>query len=200
MASMQLGYGATTLHHWAGILDGRYSCEELEELFLNDDKFAAARERIQSTEILIIDEISMLSKKIIDVCRLFLKKEMVFGGLQVIGCGDFKQLPPVPNYRYGDDGSYCIESNVFQKTFQHHINLTEVKRQNEPELVRAVTELCNGTPSEDTVQLLRSLDRTLPKNVEITRLYGTNFEINYINHECIEDENGLIFTYKAKNE
>lgn len=87
MASMQLGYKSTTLHHWAGILDGRYSFGQLEELFRNDDNFAAARERIQKTEILIIDEISMLSKKIFEqvesIGRHLLKKDVVFGGIQV---------------------------------------------------------------------------------------------------------------------
>lgn len=46
MASMQLGYKSTTLHHWAGILDGRHSFGQLEELFRNDDNFAVAKERI----------------------------------------------------------------------------------------------------------------------------------------------------------
>ena len=46
--------------------------------------------------------------------------------LQVIGCGDFKQLPPVPNHRLQDDGSYCLESDVFKNAFGHHINLTKV--------------------------------------------------------------------------
>lgn len=73
MASTQLGFEATTLHHWSGILDGRYSILQLKELFDHDDKFAAPRLRIESTECLLIDEISMLSKKTLElvesVCR-----------------------------------------------------------------------------------------------------------------------------------
>jgi hypothetical protein len=49
MASTQLGFEATTLHHWSGILDGRYSILQLKELFDHDDKFAAPRLRIEST-------------------------------------------------------------------------------------------------------------------------------------------------------
>lgn len=45
---------------------------------------------------------------------------------KVIASGDFKQLPPVPNHLYGDDGSYCFTSQIFQKTLPHHINLKEV--------------------------------------------------------------------------
>ena len=71
MASTQLGFEATTLHHWSGILDGRYSI--LLQLFDHDEKFAAPRLRIESIECLMIDEISMVSKKTLElvesVCR-----------------------------------------------------------------------------------------------------------------------------------
>ena len=63
MPSTQLGFAPTTLHHchWSGILDGRYSI--LLQLFDHDEKFAAPRLRIESIECLMIDEISMVSKK-----------------------------------------------------------------------------------------------------------------------------------------
>jgi hypothetical protein len=72
MPSTQLGFEATTLHHchWSGILDGRYS---ILQLFDHDEKFAVPRLRIESIECLMIDEISMLSKKTLElvesVCR-----------------------------------------------------------------------------------------------------------------------------------
>lgn len=87
MASLQLGPGAATLHHWSGIYDGRYSHAALEELFQNDDKFAAAKKKIENTECLIIDEISMLSAAVFDmvefVCRISKKNNSIFGGIQV---------------------------------------------------------------------------------------------------------------------
>lgn len=52
MASTQLGMGATTLHHWCGIMDCRYSQERLHELMRSDDRFAAAKDRIQKAEVL----------------------------------------------------------------------------------------------------------------------------------------------------
>ena len=87
MASLQLGTGSTTLHHWAGILDGRYGHVKLSELLQHDDSFADPRRRILTTHTLIIDEISMLSKKIFEmvefVCRKVKDNNKVFGGLQV---------------------------------------------------------------------------------------------------------------------
>lgn len=62
VARCQLGVGATTLHHWSRIKDGRLTKDELEKTFLFDEQFADARKKIHSTQTLIIDEVSMLSK------------------------------------------------------------------------------------------------------------------------------------------
>lgn len=57
MASTQLGMGATTLHHWCGVMDCRFSREKLQELMRSDDRFAQAKSRIERAEVLFIDEI-----------------------------------------------------------------------------------------------------------------------------------------------
>jgi hypothetical protein len=88
VASYQLGFGATTLHHWSGIRDGRLTVDELNRYFLLDEQFAEARHRIRSAETLVIDEIGMLSELILEkvelVCCLARNNKLVFGGLQVI--------------------------------------------------------------------------------------------------------------------
>ncbi|XP_053379045.1 ATP-dependent DNA helicase PIF1-like [Mercenaria mercenaria] len=131
MASLQLGMRASTLHHWAGIGDGRHSFEKLTELFDNNDNYVSARQRIVSAECLVIDEISMLSKRVFEmveyVCRHVKRSDLCFGGMQVIGCGDFMQLPPVPNKFLNDDGEYCFSSLLFDIAFPHHVHLTEVR-------------------------------------------------------------------------
>lgn len=100
MASLQLGSQSTTLHHWAGIMDGKFTHNKLEEFLNNDDKFAEAKKRIQQTQCLIIDEISMLSAKVFNmvefVCSHVKKTDTVFGGIQV---------------RIINKGNYLIERN-----------------------------------------------------------------------------------------
>lgn len=87
VASCQLGVGATTLHHWSAIKDGRLTKDELEKTFSLDEQFADARKRIHSTQTLIIDEVGMLSKLMFEkvelVCRLVKDRQIYFGGLQV---------------------------------------------------------------------------------------------------------------------
>jgi hypothetical protein len=72
----------------------------------------------------------------------------------------------------------------------------QVKRQHEEGLIRAVNELCDGNPSDETLAVLRSLDRPV-EDPELTRLYGTNFDAAYINQIMLEEMDGESHTYKA---
>ena len=68
-------------------MDGIYAIENLDKLILTD-KFIEVRERIEGTDVLIIDEISMVSASIFEqveyVCRNLKNTKEYFGGLQVI--------------------------------------------------------------------------------------------------------------------
>ncbi|OWF37038.1 hypothetical protein KP79_PYT02360 [Mizuhopecten yessoensis] len=83
MASLQLEHGATTIHHWAGILDCRHTHDELMTLFDSDDRFQAAKTRILKANTLVIDEIGMMSKTVFEmvefVCRYVRGNTSVFG-------------------------------------------------------------------------------------------------------------------------
>ena len=118
---------ATTLHYWAGLSDGHLSKEQLVKRASLDNN---AAKRICQSEVLVIDEIGMLSatlfEKVEYVCRKVRKNASYFGGLQVIAAGDFRQLMPVPDYLYGDEGNPCYTWQGFYSVFPHRINLTEV--------------------------------------------------------------------------
>ena len=162
LASQQfLDLGGVTLHHWAGMMDGRFAKEELLENLLYNDGYHRALDRIKKTDVLFIDEVSMMSAKTFEclefVCRMIKNAEIQFGGLQVVASGDFKQLPPVPDHFHGDPGLFCFESPAFNRIFPHHIQLTQVERQEEPDLILAINELCEGKPSESTHTLMSLL-------------------------------------------
>ena len=122
--------GGTTLHHWLGVGDGRFDSDSLVAAITSEDRYSSTRTRIINSDVLIIDEIGMLSRKTFDqceyVCRKVRRRELAFGGLQVIVAGDFRQLPPVPNRHYGDSGDYCFQSATFHDVFPHKFHLTKV--------------------------------------------------------------------------
>jgi ATP-dependent DNA helicase PIF1 len=130
---------------WSGINDGRHNSERLVELVRCDEYFSTARNRIQVTDLLIIDEISMLSAKLLDtldfLCRQIIDSSPPFGGLQPLLGGDFYQLPPVPNALYEDRGDMAFEAHIWSIAFCHKIELTEVVRQNEPDLIQVWSDV-----------------------------------------------------------
>ena len=74
----------------------------------------------------------------------------------------------------------------------------QVRRQDEPGLVKAIKELCDGEPSEDTNALLRSLDRPIQnQEAEPTLLFGMNFDVNVMNQEKVDLMPGQPKIYKA---
>ena len=82
------GLKPMTLHKFAGLEDGRHPDVKLLHLLKTDERFLATKKRILETDVLIIDEVSMVSKKIIEstefLCRNIRGGTSCFGGLQVV--------------------------------------------------------------------------------------------------------------------
>ena len=84
MAAIPLG--GTTVHHWAGLGDNRYTKERTLDIL---DEITRAR--ISKADVLVLDEIGMISATVFSklefVARHVRGNDMVFGGLQVRNCG-----------------------------------------------------------------------------------------------------------------
>ena len=75
---------------------------------------------------------------------------------------------------------------------------SKVKRQDEPQLVKAVRELCDGEPSAETNILLKSLDRPLKNNdAKPVMLFGVNFDVDFMNQDKLDAMQGLPKIYRA---
>ena len=86
--------GGTTLHSYLGIGLGTQS---INQLVSNIRKRAFYRERWRTIDILVIDEVSMLSPELFDklneIAQIIRYNVVPFGGIQLILSGDFCQLP-----------------------------------------------------------------------------------------------------------
>jgi len=115
--------GGVTLPSWAGLrpatsaaLVGGTSAAELVSLFP-----PRAREGLSSARFLVLDEISMLNAALLDgidrVCRLLRRQPNTpSGGLVVLFCGDFVQLPPVSGQGMFS-GTYAFRAAVWPALF-----------------------------------------------------------------------------------
>lgn len=97
---------ASTLHKWTGLEDGHYENMELLHLLKMDERFQNVNQNLKQTNYLFIDEISMISSKLLAqvecVYSELRDQNLYFGGISVILSGDFFQLPPVKNELYGE--------------------------------------------------------------------------------------------------
>lgn len=112
--------GGTTLHAWMGVGLAKGKPRVLVDRIMAS---VETRSRWQTTNVLIIDEVSMLSGRLFDkvdaVARLVRGRlDTPFGGIQIILCGDFYQLPPVNKHhewsKGGSESDYCFQSSVWR--------------------------------------------------------------------------------------
>ncbi len=89
--------GGTTIHSWSGIGIAKDINDPKIKKMLRGKNFKW--QEIRETKVLVIDEISMLDSSrlaLIDrICKEVKDPFRPFGGLQVVVCGDFFQLPPI---------------------------------------------------------------------------------------------------------
>lgn len=104
-----------TIHSWSGIgIKEKLSKAQLYQLE-SDEKL---NKKLNKTDVLIIDEISMLSASRLDsvnlVCQQIRQNTQPFGGLQVVMAGDFFQLPPVVRNEI-EDGRLACQADIWLK-------------------------------------------------------------------------------------
>lgn len=79
------GLKAITLQKFPGLEDGRHSSDEMLHMINTDEWFRETKSLIMTTDTLIIDEISMVGRKILEsveyICR-HLKENKYFGDIQ----------------------------------------------------------------------------------------------------------------------
>lgn len=149
--------GGITIHRWSGCDVFAGTGATLAKKILETSYKQPAKNRWLQTDVLVIDEISMIDgadfDKLEEVARIVRKNPLPFGGLQVILCGDFAQLPPVK-----PTGGFCFQAKCWSKVIlpENQIELTEIVRQSDASFKRALNEIRLGHVSSDSVALLRS--------------------------------------------
>ena len=187
-----------TIHKWSGLNDGRFTNERLIHLISNDERYAATKRRILDVDILIIDEISMMSRVMFEKLEMVLRirnENQVFGGIQVIGVGDFLQLPPVKNTRHKDLGEYAFESKLF---FQHRVFLKEIFRQTNQDLINCVNNLSKGLLNEESEEFVRRMARPLNSaSEEPLKLFSNNLLTDIYNRDAILKLPGDLYSFDS---
>ncbi len=189
--------GGTTIHAWSGI--GIH--DQLPSGFA-EHIAKGRREIIENTDVLIIDEISMLHDYRLDmvdeVCRLIRKKpDTPFGGIQVVMSGDFFQLPPVNRRDSGREGGFVVHSQAWHDLDPTILYLSEQHRQDDTQLLEILNNLRSGDIRRHHAEALLARVGMLPDDPNLTELHTMNIDVDRINTERLKALDGEIVQYEA---
>jgi len=202
-ASVLLKCKAKTLHSWSGIGLGKGDIDIVSHR-VAANKYK--RERWRSVDLLIIDEVSMMSQKLIDLLDLTAKKcrknNRLFGGIQVIFSGDFYQLSPVGDKNEPSTSNFCFESPVFNKLFpdDNKISFDEIFRQTDNKYTKILNQIRVGKITKSSIKILS--DRIGIKcsagDIKPTRIYPLKRLVNRLNESSMNKLSGQEREFKIQ--
>lgn len=204
-----------TIDSWSGLgIRETITAEDLHDIA----KKYHLRHRLQSTKVLIIDEISMIGGKRFDAIDQILRYVRgmssgisqgvpsgaplqgvpsgtpPFGGLQVILCGDLFQLPPVMKDNQAID--YIFRSLAWNDLQLKICYLKQPRRQSDQELLQILRDIRHNQVTADTRAILsRILHHPPPPAFSPTKLYTHNVDVDTINEQHIQALHGEPHTY-----
>lgn len=178
--------GGTTIHAWAGIGVLDYLPQGFVEHMAK-----GRREIIEKTDVLIIDEISMLHDYRLDMvdeaCRLVRRKDEPFGGIQLIMSGDFFQLPPV-NRGEARAGGFVVHSKAWQELDPTICYLQEQHRQDDEHLLEILNALRAGDIRRHHAEkLLARVDEQPGEAAVLTELHTVNIDVDRLNEKKLDE-------------
>ena len=188
-ASILLQCNARTIHSWSGIRLAKGDISTIITSVLRNQK---AVRSWKTTNILICDEVSMMSTKMLEIldeiAKLTRKNNKPFGGMQVIFSGDFYQLPPIGTVGEPSTELFCFESTKWNQIFpiSNHIELTTMFRQTDPVYIDILLQIREGRLSEEYKRVLQNYVKReyIPEehnNCTPTKLFAVRAKSDYVN-------------------
>lgn len=201
--------GGTTLHSFAGVGLGDAPVGELLEKLQTPKQpsYRKARARWISANILIIEECSMVPPELftkLDVIGRCLRgvRDKPFGGIQVILCGDFYQLPPVNKDKKPDQQDFIFETDTWKELVGDKVYvLTEIFRQKEPEFLGMLEDFRKGEIGERAMATFEERRRVTEMTVALpddtVKIFSTRKEVDIVNNYNLDKLPGEIREYSA---
>jgi len=175
----------TTLHSYLGIGLGNGSVSSMSTKIL---KKVYLKNRWTKLDVLIIDEISMMSPELFDkleeMARVIRRNSKPFGGIQLILSGDFCQLPCI------DSTDFCCNANSWDKCVDNVICLEEIVRQSDPVFQNCLNHIRLGQLPADVVETLESrvgVDIVNEFGIIPTKLFPLNWSVDHFNEEALDN-------------
>ena len=191
-----------TIHSWAAMgIRSTLTQKELDGLARNEEVF----HRINNAHVLIIDEISMLDAarfNLVDVvCRTLRRQPFLsFGGLQVILCGDFFQLPPIPT-RGEAPPEFAFLSESWAHAKIDVCYLEKQYRQSDRRFLEVLNSIRGNCATATTKAILMERHQIPINGVKkTTRLFAHNEKVNAMNDFELMQLNATEYDYSMSSD
>lgn len=188
----------TTIHAWSGIgVHDEFTKQMAGKLA------KTRRELIRKADVLVIDEISMLHDFRLDMVdemlRFARENPEPFGGIQVVLCGDFFQLPPV-NRSGGRQGSFVTNSQVWrQNVFTICYLQTQFRQQDDQQYTNILNGIRQGVLTRSQLQVLRDRSEAVDDPfTPRTRLLTVNVDVDKVNERQLDELEGEVHSYEME--
>ena len=202
--------GGTTLHSWSGL-------GIREELDDQDVKNLCSkgymRARIKSSNVLIIDEISMIKasqfEAVNKICQFVKRNPRPFGGLQIICSGDFFQLPPVYKNEKPQDETqgklfnpdqnkqgFVTDARAWKSLEMKICYLDEQHRTKDKKLHKILNHIRENEAEKSKNLLFDELDKAKDVKRVLTKLYTHNVDVDSINYSELAKIKGKEYYYQ----
>lgn len=152
------------------------------------------REVLRALDMLVIDEISMVSADLMDAIDRAMriargKRNEPFGGAQLVMFGDPYQLAPVPprdpqergymaeNYR----SIWFFDAKVWRDADLERFELGEIFRQSDAHFKEILNAIRDGSVTQEMLQELSQAGNRFPQNQDVIRLATINETVNAVN-------------------
>jgi len=200
-----LGVDGRTIHRLLGL-----GTSTPADMYTDHEKIRYTHHWLHEYDILVIDEISMVSSDLMDaidrVLREIRRDESPFGGMQIVMFGDPYQLPPVVtdefrkylnNRKYRSE--WFFDAKVWSKAKFDTFQLDEIQRQKGDaiftDLLNAVRD---GSLTEQQLYMLNYVGHLNVPSEKSLLLAGYNKTVAARNAANLRELPGKVYTYMAK--
>lgn len=174
-----------------------------EELDQNDkrsrSRLSELKKVLKATDLIIIDEISMVSSNMMEMISYRLSSMGYLSKLLFVG--DFFQLPPVQKFGQNTpdifgEKLYAFESDAWKSFNPIVLELTEMRRTSDAEFTHILHKVRVGQCDDEVTNYMLRLANTQMKDENPTFLFGRNAEVNSTNRSklnAVDAEEHLLF-------
>lgn len=162
----------TTFHRFVGVTLPLFECGNIDTIMREMKQYA--KSRILSCQLIILDEISIVSRKTFETASHIMQRvrgnyDRPFGGIDLVCCGDFLQLRP------NSGQEYAFQSPLWQQLFQAGRNIyildEQFRQKDDAQFTKMLNHVRSGIVN-DEVRLyfqLCELNQHDPDELEMTR-------------------------------